>query len=409
MNAIAGLLVSVWVVSLPFKHISIIGTLSIDNILGPLLIILWPFVQRRNDLAPHSVRIKHTVIVLVIVFFYFLAHIANLLMLQNMVMHASYLLISDLVYFVVPFLYLSDEKLRTRFDDLIVVVTIIGCVSALLASLGIIHITDARFAPSRIGVSWLPKTVGLIGTYGDMALLISYTFLLTITGKNNRFLFGKNNLIKMLVIYAIIVAGFAGSQSRNMLLTVGAAMCGLIYLEILRSIRPKRWRTIFFSTIGIAGLIAALSLTYYGETVTEALSSAGDSHEAEATADARLSQYNFAWRILKENPLTGANADIQVKYEEIIVFIHNMWLKELVQGGVLAILAIIGLAIIGMKISSKALVYNPKDYYARARLIFILVMFISTQFNPSGTSIFWMLLGVSLVRLNIRPQQFKFN
>ncbi len=402
MNAIAGLLMSIWVISLPFKHISIIGTLSIDNILGPVLILLWPFVKRTNDLVSQSVRVKHTAIIAIIVFLYYFSHVSNLLMTQEMAWFASYILISDLVYFVVPVLYLSDEKLRIRVDDLIIVITIIGCLSAILASMGIIHIPDARMGASRIGISWLPKTVGLIGAYGDMALLISYTFLLTITGKNNRLLFGKNNIIKMLTVYVIIFAGFAGSQSRNMLLTLGSVICILIYLEILRNAKQKKWRTIFFSTIGVAGLVAALSLTYYGDTITETLSSAGGSKEAAATANARLEQYNFAWDVLKETPLTGADREIQIKYAIDIIFIHNMWLKELVQGGVFAIFTIIALAIIGMQITSKALLYDPNDYYARARLIFIIVMFISTQFNPSGTPIFWMLLGVSIVRLNIR-------
>ena len=42
---------------------------------------------------------------------------------------------------------------------------------------------------------------------------------------------------------------------------------------------------------------------------------------------------------------------------------------------------------------------DSSDDAARARLAFLVAMLASTQFNPSGTAVFWMLLGVALVRV----------
>ncbi len=403
MNGIAGFLVLVWLFSLPFSQFSVVGTLSVDNILGPLLIVLWLFVKRRNDLCSYNIRLKHNTIVFILIFIYFLAHMASLLMTQVMAWRTSYILISDLTYFVVPILYLSDEKLRRRSVDVIVIITMIGCISAFLASLGILHLEGARFSPGRLGVTWLPKTVGLFSTYGDMALLMSYTLLVAFSKTTKQLLFGKKNFVKILLVCVVVILGFMGSQSRNIFLTVVIAIALLLYLVWLQKL-TSRWKKFYFMSIAAGFLIAIMGLFFYGQYISDSLSGMGGTNSSEATAEARLSQYNFAWQILKNNSLFGASEKILLKYELEITFIHNMWLKELVQGGVIALLAIFGLIVIGMKNIARCIEYNPQIPYLRASLVLLVVMFVSTQFNPSGTSIFWMLLGMCVVSVSSRKR-----
>ena len=89
---------------------------------------------------------------------------------------------------------------------------------------------------------------------------------------------------------------------------------------------------------------------------------------------------------------------MQERLSTSIGYIHNMWLKELVQGGIAAIMALLLLLFRGFYNSTTYLVIDSRDDAARARLAFLVAMLASTQFNPSGTAVFWMLLGEVLVR-----------
>ena len=47
-----------WLLSLPFYRFSVFKTLSVDNIIGPALIVLWVFTSPANDPEIRRTRIK---------------------------------------------------------------------------------------------------------------------------------------------------------------------------------------------------------------------------------------------------------------------------------------------------------------------------------------------------------------
>ena len=50
----------------------------------------------------------------------------------------------------------------------------------------------------------------------------------------------------------------------------------------------------------------------------------------------------------------------------------------------------------GMARATNCLKRNPLDEAARLRLVLAVTLLVSTQFNPSGTSIYWLIVGMML-------------
>lgn len=396
MKWLANTLFVVWILSLPFYNYSLIGTLSLDNLLAPVMVILWLLLVATGGVDFGPAYTKNVLVAGALAMFYFLVHVIKLITTQQAVWWLSYTLMIDTVYFILPVLYLANERMRQRTDDCIILITMVGCLSAFLASIGVLHLEVSRIAESRISIESLKKTIGLFGVYGDMALLISFTAMATLS-QGVRLLFVRKHVLVQLLIFAAILLGIIGSQSRNIVITLFVSVT-MFFLVGRWVKRGPRWTIKFYLLFFVGGIAMVLVLVSFWDQVVSLLASWGGSKEAAGTVYDRLQQYRFGWNLIHNDILFGAPPGVVQKFEGNIIGIHNMWLKELVVGGLFSVMTIAFFVMRGMLHNQYCLRLNPADYPARVRFVMMLAMIVSTQFNPSSTSVFWMLLGVSLAR-----------
>lgn len=399
MGRFAELLFYTWVLSIPFYRFSLIGTLSLDNILGPLLIVAWPLVRPPADVSYARAQVRNIAISASVLFVYFIAHIATLLSTQDAIWRSAYVIVTDLSYFVVPLLYIRTERIRVKAEDCVILVAIIGAFSAFLSAIGVIHLDVSRYSDSRVVVEGLDLTrsIGLFSTFGDLALLSAFAAMTALSMQRPTLLFIKRSRVALIFLFFMLLLGLLGAQSRNIVLTMVVSL--VLFLLFRRwALQGKNWLSMYNAMWIGGGLLSIVVAVFLWQPLVDLLAGWGGK-QASATAHGRLEQYQLAFALLSGNPFTGASSEIQERMALTIAGIHNMWLKELVQGGVFAILALIGLIMLTMRNAKKCVAAGKLDESALTSLVFMVALVISTQFNPSGTSVFWMLLGFSVAKL----------
>ena len=144
----------------------------------------------------------------------------------------------------------------------------------------------------------------------------------------------------------------------------------------------------FFPTI-----VALTALFFLGDYIVKFISELGGK-QAATTAFGRLEQYEFAWKLILESPIIGVKAKTYETYPSLIDHSHNLWLKVFVQGGLVSLIPLVLLLVNAFRKAFKNLAKNSfQEKYVAS--VFIFCMFVSTQFNPSGTFVFWVMLSVS--------------
>lgn len=399
MNRLVELIFYCWILSIPFYRFSLVGTLSLDNILGPLLIIIWPLFKPRADPLFARVQSKNIIIASVILFVYFFAHIVSVLSAHEAFWKIVYTTITDLTYFIVPLLYLRNDRIRSNAEDCVIVIALIGAFSAFLSALGILQLEVARYSDSRVNIESLDLTrsIGLFSSFGDMALLSAFSVMVAMSVKRQRLLFLKRSRQLFLLIIAILLLGLLGSQSRNMVLTISVSIIMYLFVKKL-SKRNVNWIPKFYTSLTVVAVSLLVFVVFLWEPVVGLLASWGGS-QATGTAYARLEQYQFALELMRGDYMIGADAEIQEEMVLVIANIHNMWLKELVQGGLIAVLMLVGLIVLGMKNATKCIANNKSDEAARTSLVLMVASLVTTQFYAGGTSVFWMLLGFAVAKI----------
>jgi len=277
-------------------------------------------------------------------------------------------------------------------EKAIIIIAIIGSVSTLMASTGVISFSHERFAQSRIGFDFLPKSIGLFPAYGDMAFLLSFTAVFLLVNRNSFKTVGKM-CIRYLILLAIIL-GIISLQSRNVIITMAVSLTMAIILRYWVKY-SRKWAGKLYTLIFISGIASILTLNILGEQIIHLMESIGGTHEAIGTVKARLEQYSFGWSLVKDHMLFGADPDIQDKFTRGIYFIHNLWLKELVAGGMPALLIMLIIYLKAIATQVRTGVQAPESSWVIPLLSMLIGGLIGTQFYPSGTPIFWVLLGVS--------------
>ena len=393
----------VWLLTLPFYQISFVGSLSIDNMLAPVLVVLWllNLIARSGSLEPS--HLNNIFKSLAVAFLYFLSHIASLIMTEGVVWTSAYIVMSKMIYFMIPILYIDSIKLFKRTNDAFIVIMFIASVTALFSALGIIELEFARQAGSRLGEGQLKKSVGVIDAYGDVGLIMSLSLLLVIAGRNERVLFGKGSFFKIALIIVFILIGLVSMQSRNMVLTILTAL--LAYGIIGHwSKHSKSWyKKLYIMVVGGITLSVLTVVTFY-QPLLEFVQGIGGTKEAAGTVSDRLSQYMFMWDLVKDRIFIGATPADHERYVHEISLIHNMWLKELVQGGIFSIVAMLIIWGRALSIQVANIGYKIIHKESIAYAAVLLAMLVATEFYPAGTFIFWTLLGVSSVLL-VRDNQ----
>ena len=381
-----------WLLSLPFYRFSIIKTFSVDNLLAPVLMMLWLFTSPVNDSAMRRARIKEISYITILFGTFAFGQLLTIINTNELIWSKLYQLTKLSFYFFIPALYIKDLVSFKKANSVLIVLALAGCISALLVSLGLLHLPVERFSPSRIGIEDLPKAIGLFGAYGDMALLISYTFLLTISSPKKDYLFGYGSKkVKAFVIF-IIFLGILGLQSRNIVLTL---MTAIFFYNLIKatSKMSAKFRTMALGLSFFLTTIALAVLLFFADDFINLLSQWGGK-QAESTAMGRLEQYQIALKLISESPVIGVKAVIYEMHTSFIDSVHNLWLKVGLQGGLISLIPLILLLINAFKKALKNLAMDsPPEKYVIS--VFIICMFVSTQFNPSGTIVFWVMLSVA--------------
>lgn len=396
MKRVSEFLFYVWLLSLPFYRFGIVGTLSFDQILGPVLVVLWVVMRPAADMAFSAVYTRNVVTGMLLLFLYFLSHHLGLVLSQSAIWRYIYRFLTDVPYFLVPLLYIRSALIRRRAEDAVMVVALMGALTSFMVAYGLLQLPVARESADRLAIEGLNLTraTGLIGAFGDMAILTAFSLMTVLSPKRETLLFMRRNSLVAVGIVLALLLGFVGSQSRNIAITVMVSMP--LYLMIgLWARRGIDWIPRFYPLLFMGMALVAIALGFFFEPLFELVASVGGK-SARGTAMGRLEQYALGMQLLDGRYVLGAPPAAQERYEVFINSIHNMWIKEFVIGGMLAVLAMLGFLIAGMIRATRCLRVDPMNLPARIRLVLCVTLLISTQFNPSGTSIFWLIVGMIL-------------
>jgi O-antigen ligase len=390
--SITGFLSSIWLLSLPFHEFALIGTLSVDNILAPILlvfIVLSIVTQARRMPGEQTANLMWVAAAMLA---YFLSHTVNLLLTEHVIWSSMYSVAKSMLYFLLPVLFIRNERDLQRSSDMMIIVTVVGCVTALMSALGLVSFEFARQAESRIDLAYIPKSVGLFSAYGDMAMLISLSLLLVIAGRKKSVLFGKGSLLKILIVLVIALIGIVSMQSRNVVFTLITSL--IAFYVIGRWRKGRKWKFKLYASLAAGVVGVAITIVLFSGPLISWVEGLGGTSEAKATVEARLESYAFAWSMVSDRILLGADPQTVEQNALFISFIHNMWLKELVQSGVVGIIAVLFIFIRSLRRQVERLAAD-RDSNARAYLALLAGMLVATQFFPGNTPVFWVLIGIA--------------
>ena len=182
-------------------------------------------------------------------------------------------------------------------------------------------------------------------------------------------------------------------QSRNVVFTI--AVASLAYYMIGRWRKSgKGWavKLYLYLIIGISATVIAVVL--FSGPMIDWVEGLGGTSEAAATVHARLEQYQFGWSLVKNRILLGTDPETYEKNELRIIFIHNMWLRELVQSGLMGVFAMLVFYYQSMK-NQVARLSADRASIARVYIAVLISSLVATQFYPGDTPIFWVIMGLA--------------
>jgi len=380
---IVRVLYSIWLLSLPFGLYPLIGSLSLDNILAP---VVCAFVFLRPGSINSRVLKGKAGIILTTAAFFFVYSLARMFSVADNLDYLSFtffLILKQFLYFFIPIFFirsLADWRLTSR---LLVIVALVGVFSALIASLGLYEFPVQRFAQSRLGVEILKKAVGLFANYGDMAILGSYALLYMYLVES------QWGWLRKWVATLILLAGYLGAQSRNMYFTLLTGVFSAFYFSRF-SRGGAGSNTLSLITLLAISLLGVIIFSLLNVDLLADIKAIGGTHEAAATVDDRLGQYQYAWSIIKNNWLFGDGGPL-IRYG---IQVHNIWLGQLALGGIVGALAILGLFAAPF---TRFLVLKVSGESQRIRVLGmsqLICMFLASEFYPSLSYIFLVILGI---------------
>lgn len=391
------LLFFLWMLSVPFSRYSLTGTLSLDNILALLLPFLALFLR-----PPAGVEALRGWIVCLIwsaicYLVFATGWTLNFLNAPDLLKQRLFILVRNLLYFVAPLLYLRNRHAFRQVKGVLILLAVIAALSALLAALGWIHLPADRFESSRIGLQWLPKAIGLFSSYGDVAMLYGVTAVLLVSHERAALPWQLGRPLIKLGIGLVLLLGLIGNQSRNVLLTTLVALASYGVIRTLEGNMQARSRQLWLGLLLAAALLLAGLLVAFGQEAVSGISHLGGKGAATTVAD-RTHSYAQAITLIVREPWLGISLDTYQQWGHLAEFMHNVWLRIMLNGGFVSLLAMLGLlwgALRGLFATGlKPSLEFRRDRAVVASLLCSLVL--ASQFYPGMTQVWWILLGVVL-------------
>lgn len=393
-------LFGLWMLSLAAYQYPLVGSLSLDNLLAPVLLVLVLLFPPGGlgSVLNRPLGASALPAGLLLFGLYALAHLVPRFGDPSLFAALGFEVAKAGLYFVLPLLLVVGQRERDIALWALVGVACLAGLSNLAASLGWLEFAHQRFAPSRIGLEGLPRSIGLLGNYGDMAI-VSALALVTVLAHRARARLGV--LLVWLVVGACLLAGLLGSQSRNLALTLGCAL--LVYPALAgwaRLSAPLANAVVL--ALGCAVALLGLWDALDPDQLVDYVRHWGGA-QAAATADDRLSQYDFAMGLIDKNPWLGAPEAAYYRHRSTVEGIHNLWLRETARSGLLgaASLAVM-FAAVGFKALRRLRASHGQDTDALIAATLVVAMLLATQFYVAGNNCLWVLLGLALALTHTR-------
>lgn len=389
-------LFQVWIFSFLLYRVDIVGTLSVDNLMVPVLVLVWLLagerVEARLSRAQLGMVAMATLVFLMLIF----ADIAKLggggslaALVPPVVEHLKHY-----AYVLLPLLYISNERsLKWTLRSLLAVV-VINNVLALLGAVGLGSMFALVGESGRI--PGLLRARGPLWNDGDVALLISLLVLLVWTTARHRLDFAGPRWVRTASIVVMLI-GILAIQSRNIILTVAMAFALYYWLRMVMQGGRGGTRVLLTVTGMFLFFGAVVFLVAYADVIISSVTHMfGVS--GEGTVRDRLSSYANAMVLLEGKLLFGLTADQIVANGEFVAKLHNMWLGLALFSGIFGVLAVFSL--IATSFFGALRLARSRDWkeYGAVLAGFILAsLWFSPNFYPGHNAfVFWFFIGFAM-------------
>lgn len=380
----------IWVASLPFVDFYIIGELSIDNLLVPVLFVAFLLSAKKIG----QVGWGRLVVVGLI---YIVGSAFDHRIIQGGIVPFTSLLwqfTRDASYFFLPLIFITRKEVFPFVNAAVIWVALCGMVSAFLVSLGLLRLEHVRMEASRIGIEALPKVTGVLENFGDVAILSAFAILAALIYEKRELPFKLSTRFGKTFIFVGLFLGLLGTQSRNILLTMIVAIMAFFFFAKLANVKRSRRQGYLIGAFMLL-LVGAAIVGFFLPAIMNVLTTMSGG-EAAQTALGRLESYLDALALANEAFLSGIQYNTLTK-AMLATGIHNFWLGLLLRGGLINVLAVLTLIVIGFRGVLRVLMREPhsKDMMLIGSLVFVFLC--STLFFPANSLIAHFFQGFLLI------------
>lgn len=389
-------LFQVWIFSFLLYRVDIVGSLSVDNLLVPILVLLWLTAGDRANAQVNRARFRMVMLASFVFLSLIVADLAKIgggggmgALLPPVTEHLKHY-----AYVLVPLLYVSSEQsLKWTLASLLAVIVINNGL-AMLGALGLGSSFMLVGESSRI--PGLLRARGPLWNDGDVALLMSLLLVLVWTGARHKLDFAGPKWVWVLCVVAML-SGIVAIQSRNIILTVAMAF-GLYYWLRMVTQGGRGGARVLLSVVGMFLFFGAITFAVvYADAiiawVTHMFGVSG-----EGTVRDRLSSYSSAILLLEGKMLFGLTAGQIAANSLFVAKLHNMWLGLALFSGIFGVVAVFGL-ITASFIGALRLARSPdwREYGAVLASFILASLWFSPNFYPGHNAfVFWFCIGLAM-------------
>lgn len=389
-------LYAIWFLSLPFYRFSVVATYSLDNLLAPLVCLSAVFLPSVRDPSVRHQRSCAIGAILMLYLIYTTSGLLTVLDNSEAFWSRAWQSLRAGFYVLAPLLYIRDRWSWDVTKVLIMLCAMAAAISAFLASIGVIDLEVERYGVSRLEVDWLPKAIGLFSSYGDVAMLYGFTAVVLLSHKKGDLFLGLGSLWFRLVVALVLFMGLAGSQSRNIALSTVAAVGAYYVLDRFRRAKGGLRYAIAVYFL-IAAMVAGALMVVFGGDVVEDVSGWGG-ESAYQTAQTRLFSYQKAIELIVAEPLFGVSQVTYKAWGGLVDGIHNMWLRILLQRGVIGFLAMMAMVVLAYRYSMRVMLSQNTSAHREAQLALagLVAIVVAVEFYPGLSDVYRVMLSVAL-------------
>lgn len=386
-----------WILSFLLYQVDIVGSLSIDNLMVPILVFAWLFAGDRKDVDANRARLKMVAVVTSIFLFLIVMEVVKLEPGANIAEVFAPIVahLKHYGYILIPLLYVSSEKTLKWTLMSLLVITIINSAMAVLGAFGVAP--SFVLAAESTRIPGLLRARGPIANFGDTALLTSFMSLLILSLARHKINFISPRAIVRVAVLSIMIAGVIATQSRNVILTIAMAFTVYYWLRLMMQGSGGTIR-ILLSMFGIGVFLAGVTLVVLNADAIISWVTNMFGVSGEGTVRDRLESYSHAFSLLKGSFLFGLSSSEMARNASFIATIHNMWLGMALLTGIVGVSLLFAMIIASLYYALRLTRSRYWKEYGLVLASFILAsLWFSPNFYPGHNAfIFWFCIGIAL-------------